>query len=237
MPARPDMLAQEAALTVLRSAAEVARRQVQAFPHQLACCQEECLAPARSGVVGGAQQELTRSGQFRVVFGQRPNPLCLPSGGGVSRLPGQKTRVWELALRIQHSLLILPPIGSGSKLNHQGTAGFSPCFHLPGCHFGHLFWTHSQLGRIFGVSVATCQIFLVSDGIDPLVCRLGSELPARRCEGFDGIVEGSLSQNRGCPKWAVSFGFALNPSKKGTLAIFRARANQPARKTVMASRL
>ena len=30
-----------------------------------------------------------------------------------------------------------------SKLNHQGTAGFSPCFHLPGFHFERLFVTHS----------------------------------------------------------------------------------------------
>ena len=26
--------------------------------------------------------------------------------------------------------------GHGSKLNHQGTADVSPCFHLPGLHFG-----------------------------------------------------------------------------------------------------
>ena len=30
----------------------------------------------------------------------------------------------------------LQPLGYESKLNHQGTAGFSPCFHLPGFHFG-----------------------------------------------------------------------------------------------------
>ena len=29
-----------------------------------------------------------------------------------------------------------PSFGHGSKLNHQGTAGVSPCFHLPGFHFG-----------------------------------------------------------------------------------------------------
>ena len=29
----------------------------------------------------------------------------------------------------------------GSKLNHQGTTGFSPWFHLPGFHFGYLFLT------------------------------------------------------------------------------------------------
>ena len=30
--------------------------------------------------------------------------------------------------------------GCGSKINHYGTAGFSPCFHLPGFHFGYLFF-------------------------------------------------------------------------------------------------
>ena len=34
--------------------------------------------------------------------------------------------------------------GYGSKLNHQGTTGFSDRFHLPGCHLGYLFLTHSQ---------------------------------------------------------------------------------------------
>ena len=37
--------------------------------------------------------------------------------------------------------------GYGSKLIHQGTADFSPCFHLPGFHFGYLFLTHSQVKR------------------------------------------------------------------------------------------
>ena len=31
--------------------------------------------------------------------------------------------------------------GYGSKLSHQGTAGCSPCVHLPGFHFGYLFLT------------------------------------------------------------------------------------------------
>ena len=34
-------------------------------------------------------------------------------------------------------------VGMGQILNHQGTAGFSPCFHLPGFRFGYLFSTHS----------------------------------------------------------------------------------------------
>ena len=35
--------------------------------------------------------------------------------------------------------------GYGSKLSHQGTAGFSQCLHLPGFHFGYLFSTHGHL--------------------------------------------------------------------------------------------
>ena len=37
------------------------------------------------------------------------------------------------------------PNGYGSKLNHQGTTGLSPWFHLPRFHFGYLFWSHSQM--------------------------------------------------------------------------------------------
>ena len=37
--------------------------------------------------------------------------------------------------------------GYGSKLHHQGTAGFGPCFHLPGFHFGNLFLTHSPVEK------------------------------------------------------------------------------------------
>ena len=39
--------------------------------------------------------------------------------------------------------------GYGSKLNHQGTAGFSCWFHLPGLHFGvTLFLTHSRIQKM-----------------------------------------------------------------------------------------
>ena len=34
------------------------------------------------------------------------------------------------------------PYGSESKLNHQRTAGFSLCLHLPGSHLGYLFDPH-----------------------------------------------------------------------------------------------
>ena len=36
--------------------------------------------------------------------------------------------------------------GYGSKSNHQATAGFSPCFHLPGVT---LLLTYSQVGKPF----------------------------------------------------------------------------------------
>ena len=35
--------------------------------------------------------------------------------------------------------------GYGLKLNHQGTAGFGPCVHLQGFHFGYIFLTHSHV--------------------------------------------------------------------------------------------
>ena len=45
--------------------------------------------------------------------------------------------------------------GYGSKLNHQGPAGFGPCFHLPGFHFGYIFLTHSQI--LCTTFIALCQ--------------------------------------------------------------------------------
>ena len=41
--------------------------------------------------------------------------------------------------------------GYGSKLNHQGTAGFCPCFHLPGFHLRYLFLTHSHVFEHIGL--------------------------------------------------------------------------------------
>ena len=40
--------------------------------------------------------------------------------------------------------------GYGSKLSHQGTTGFGPCFHLPGFHLGYLsLTTTATLSSIF----------------------------------------------------------------------------------------
>ena len=36
------------------------------------------------------------------------------------------------------------PIGCGSRLNRRGYAGFGPCFHLPGFHFGTGCLSHSH---------------------------------------------------------------------------------------------
>ena len=48
--------------------------------------------------------------------------------------------------------------GYGSKYNHQGTAGFSLWFHLPGFYFGYACLTHSQ------VSTLGCSILGLMNG-------------------------------------------------------------------------
>ena len=54
---------------------------------------------------------------------------------------------WMLCIQLAgFRSLRSPKHGHGSKLNHQETAGFSPCFHVPGFHFGAtLFLTHSHI--------------------------------------------------------------------------------------------
>ena len=44
----------------------------------------------------------------------------------------------------------IQPLECGSKLNRRGYAGFGPCFHLPGFHFGTGFLSHSHFCVIFG---------------------------------------------------------------------------------------
>ena len=72
-------------------------------------------------------------------------------------LPGHKTCKLSEVSRTKNKSEAKPkgqtPAGCGSKLNHQGTAGCSPSFHLPGFHFGYIFLTHSQL-------VACCNLWL-----------------------------------------------------------------------------
>ena len=47
--------------------------------------------------------------------------------------------------------------GCGSKLNRRGYAGFGPCFHLPGFHFGTGFLSHSHIGP-------SCPLSLQKEG-------------------------------------------------------------------------
>ena len=62
----------------------------------------------------------------------------LPSLPGVPARAGRGKEGAELSfLRIVN--------GCASKLNHQGTAGSSSCFLLPGFYSGYLVLTHSQV--------------------------------------------------------------------------------------------
>ena len=52
---------------------------------------------------------------------------------------------WVPSPGLNLKLLFVPVFGYGSKLNHRGTTGFGPCFHLPGFHLGvTLVLTHSH---------------------------------------------------------------------------------------------
>ena len=53
--------------------------------------------------------------------------------------------------------------GCGSKLNRRGYAGFGPCFHLPGFHFGTGFLSHSQLvGHLIGTFMRPSSIWVLT---------------------------------------------------------------------------
>ena len=52
---------------------------------------------------------------------------------------------WSWILSAKQSTSQKKPSGCGSKLNRRGYAGFGPCFHLPGFHFGTGFLSHSQV--------------------------------------------------------------------------------------------
>ena len=60
-------------------------------------------------------------------------------------LPGLQPT--DKALNVGLSLSGHTSHGYGSKLSHQGTAGFGPCFHLPWLHLGYLFLTHSHMAN------------------------------------------------------------------------------------------
>ena len=73
------------------------------------------------------------------------------AGGGASEsseVCWRWQRSWRNVLMAMMEVLWL--FGYWSKLNHQGTAGFCPWFHLPGLHLGYLFLTHSHLNTVEG---------------------------------------------------------------------------------------
>ena len=54
-----------------------------------------------------------------------------------------------------------PLYGCGSKLNRRGYAGFGPCFHLPGFHFGTGFLSHRHMVFLFELELGKRILRLV----------------------------------------------------------------------------
>ena len=93
--------------------------------------------------------------------------------------------------------------GHGSTLHHQGTAGFGPCFHLPGQPiFGYICLTHSHMGEhllteaLHDPSLGFTQIEYVLSLEYPSLTRemgrvvktnLSSQSPAKQCNCEHGI--------------------------------------------------
>ena len=69
------------------------------------------------------------------------------------------------------------PKGYESKFNHQGTAGVSPCFHLPGFHFGTGSWSHSIGNITSGANGRGVLLRAEAPG------ALGAAAPAQRLRG------------------------------------------------------
>ena len=57
--------------------------------------------------------------------------------------------------------LLMGDMGMGSKFNRHKTAGSSPCFHLPGSHFGHLFLTRSHIDSLWTLSPRQSRLTVV----------------------------------------------------------------------------
>ena len=85
--------------------------------------------------------------------------------------------------------------GYGSKINHQelGAAGFSPCFHLSGFHFGYILLTHSHLEPKQQVPAPSKDSFL-----------LQVQIPSGRASCFLVL--------RGGGGWTGWVGFEFQPS-------------------------
>ena len=64
----------------------------------------------------------------------------------------------------------------GSKLSRKGYAGFGPCFHLPGFHFGTVFFLSHSFFSFFSPSGAP----------KPLICREVKKIT----DAFHDLVDG-----------------------------------------------
>ena len=67
------------------------------------------------------------------------------SARGSEHCDGRRKVIREYVAVVKARVFGAVAHGYGSTSNHQGTAGFSPYFHLPGFHFRYIFLTHSHI--------------------------------------------------------------------------------------------
>ena len=87
---------------------------------------------ARSGGRMGGRSSAPRS-----AFRAAPRPRAVPRRDARLRVVCRGQKPQKSPFGLKH--------GYGSKLNHQGTTGFGPCFYLAGFHFGYICLTHSHI--------------------------------------------------------------------------------------------
>ena len=92
-------------------------------------------------------------------------------------------------------------LGIGSRLHHQGTAGFSAWFHFPGFHFGRLFLTHSHF---------LAMICRFSQSNRRRICRF------RRCQILRALDLFALGGEDGADWTGTVCTSELNPPLHGT---------------------
>ena len=96
--------------------------------------------------------------------------------------------------------------GCGSKLTRRGYAGFGPCFHLPGFHFGTGFLSHGHAAR-----VPTTRTRALLGGGNPHALEKASAGEDVQIE-LQGNSRVSIAQSGG------HFQYPRHPGKKGELA-------------------
>ena len=74
----------------------------------------------------------------RLWTGNGPSVLLLPLAG--CRLSRGRARLAKAKKKNSEGVIheLVETCGCGSKSNRSGYAGFGPCFHLPGFHFGNV---------------------------------------------------------------------------------------------------